>query len=86
MIMETTRQATREELAQRVDELQEKLEKKDKDLETWKKIAEKLAEKCNMTKRATKIDSDNDWCNGTVYMTTEEKLDWAKKEVENEPI
>ena len=56
----------------------------DKELETYKKIAEKLAEECNMTKRATNIDSDNDWCNGTVYMTTEEKLDWAIKEVENE--
>ena len=42
--METTRPATRIELAQRVDELQEKLEKKDKELETHKKIAEKLAE------------------------------------------
>ena len=44
MIVQTSRQATREELAKRVDELQEKLDKQDKELETYKKIAEKLAE------------------------------------------
>ena len=50
----------------------------------WKKIAEKIAKKSNMTKIATNIDSDNDWCNGRIYMSVQEIIDWARKEVENE--
>ena len=67
------------ELATDIDALKTDL----KELETYKKIAEKLAEECKMTKLSLDyFETDNDYFNGKVYMTTEEKLDWARKEVE----
>ena len=93
MIMQTTRKATREELAKRVDELQEKLEKQDKELETYKKIAEKLAEQVKRdtvfydTEGISSCDlSEEKYCkcskhnNGTNCKQC--IIDWARKEVE----
>ena len=53
------------------------------ELETWKKIADILAEECTMFKKIQQIDLDNEYSNGLVYMTKEEVLDWAKREVQN---
>lgn len=50
----------------------------------WKKIAEKLAGECTMFKRIQQIDFDNEYSNGLVYMTKEEVLYWARKEVEKD--
>lgn len=87
MIMQTSRQATREELAKRVDELQEKLDKQDKEIETYKKIAEKLAKYieenskgiiCNFYEANLQKDDCVDInCNKCI-------IDWAKGEVINE--
>ena len=87
MIIQTSRQATREELAKRVDELQEKLDKQDKEIETLEKIAEKLADVIQSI--------DNGICEGLnainkcQYTDTKDQIkcipciiDWARKEVE----
>lgn len=51
-----------------------------------KKIAEKLAEECTMFKKIQQIDLDNEYSNGLVYMTKEEVLYWARKEVEKDDM
>ena len=92
MKMEMTRPATRIELAERVDELQQKLDKQDKDIETWQKIAEKLAltileidveEKdvyetiCKSTPNNRCEEFENGNCTKCI-------IDWARKEVEKD--
>ena len=57
----------------------ETIEKQDKELETYKKIAEKLAEDKIIPKCKNCSDEDMHEC-------TECTLDWARKEVENEKI
>ena len=62
----------------------ETIEKKDKELEIWKKIAEKLADKLEQYgfPLIPIRTSENEL--GLKEPTKEELIDWARKEVENE--
>lgn len=85
MKMEMTRPATRIELAERVDELQEKLDKKDKEIENWKKIAEKLAEEMALHGLCSGVE-ESDKCYANEIQCKQCIIDWARKEVEKDGI
>ena len=73
-----------DEIYKRYDKQKKELEKKDKEIETWKKIAEKLADKLMVLDDGCKhipTEICNEYSNGRCIQCL---IDWARNEVEDE--